>query len=58
MVGESAACATAMFTGVKTNSEVIGLDARTKFNNCSTSKPYNKLMTLFDWAQNAGLKTG
>uniref|UniRef100_A0A336LPP2 alkaline phosphatase n=1 Tax=Culicoides sonorensis TaxID=179676 RepID=A0A336LPP2_CULSO len=58
MIGESAACATAMFTGVKTNSEVIGFDARTKFNNCSSHKQSSKLMTLFDWAQEAGLKTG
>lgn len=58
MVGESAACATAMFTGIKTNAEVIGFDAKTKYNNCTASKPTNKLMTLFDWAQEAGMKTG
>lgn len=58
MIGESAACATAMFTGVKTNAEVIGFDAKTKYKNCTSSKPTNKLMTLFDWAQEAGMKTG
>lgn len=58
MIGESAACATAMFTGVKTNAEVIGFDARTKYNNCTSAKSSNKLMTLFDWAQEAGMKTG
>ncbi|XP_063708293.1 alkaline phosphatase-like [Culicoides brevitarsis] len=57
MVGESAACATAMFTGVKTNAEVIGFDGKMQYNNCSTSKP-TKLQTIFDWAQEAGMKTG
>lgn len=38
---------------------MIGFDAKTSFAQCNDTKPSNnKLTNIFDWAQEAGLKTG
>jgi len=57
MVPDSAATATAMYTGVKTTGFTLGLDG-----TCIQDKPSSakgaELETILDWAQAAGKKTG
>lgn len=57
-IGESAACATAMFTGVKANAEVIGFDSKTGLGKCNGTRPNHQVTSIFDWAQQANIKTG
>lgn len=58
-VPDSSSTATALFTGVKTNYEVAGLDANVKLADCAASlNEANQLSSLLQWAQQAGKATG
>ncbi|XP_037089051.1 alkaline phosphatase 4-like [Pollicipes pollicipes] len=54
-VGDSAACATALFCGVKTKFHRIGVDASSEGSNCHGGR---RLTSLIDWAQQEGKSTG
>lgn len=56
-IGESSACATALLCGVKANFETVGLDAKGRFENC-TSSITSKVDSLISWAQKQGKSTG
>ncbi|XP_015595863.1 alkaline phosphatase [Cephus cinctus] len=58
-VPDSAATATALFSGVKTNYEVVGLDANIPLADCKSSlnSTYHT-DTIISWAQDAGKATG
>lgn len=56
-VPDSAGTATALFTGVKTNYGVIGMDiTEAKLNHSSNAEP--KLSSIMDWAMSVQKKTG
>ncbi|XP_018303124.1 alkaline phosphatase isoform X1 [Mycetomoellerius zeteki] len=58
-VPDSASSATALFGGVKTNYEVVGVDANVELNNCEASLNANYHVDSFiAWAQTAGKATG
>ena len=58
-VTDSAASATALFTGVKTNYLLVGLDARAKYNVCdSSTNKESSVSSIMTWAQDAGKDTG
>ncbi|GLG92750.1 Alkaline phosphatase 4 [Gryllus bimaculatus] len=58
-VPDSAATATAMLTGVKTHSRMLGLDARANTTTCDREVNREaKLASLALWAQQAGKATG
>jgi len=61
-VPDAASSATAMFTGVKVNQRIIGLDANYHINDtthCSNvNSQKNGLTSLATWAQDAGKSTG
>ncbi|XP_048511487.1 alkaline phosphatase 4 [Athalia rosae] len=58
-VPDSAATATAMFSGVKCNYKVVGLDSRSKFERCDkTVNKLSRLSSIAEWAQAAGKDTG
>lgn len=58
-VPDSSCTATALFTGVKTNYEVAGLDANVKLADCTASLvSAHRLSSLLQWAQDAGKATG
>ncbi|KAL1123148.1 hypothetical protein AAG570_002235, partial [Ranatra chinensis] len=58
-VPDSASTATAMFCGVKTNYEVIGLDESVQLRDCPSSlSDRARLTSIVDWAQQAGKGTG
>lgn len=58
-VPESAGAATALFTGVKTNYDVTGVDANVRLNDCAASLDAGThLQSLLQWAQEAGKATG
>lgn len=55
-ISESAAAATALFCGVKTNFESLGVDVTAGNDSCSNVRSHtNSLMT---WAQDKNMKTG
>ncbi|XP_043238564.1 alkaline phosphatase, tissue-nonspecific isozyme-like [Amphibalanus amphitrite] len=54
-VGDSAACATALFCGAKTNFHRVGVDSTSDGNLCTGGRP---LSSLIEWAQRAGKATG
>ncbi|XP_064460945.1 alkaline phosphatase, tissue-nonspecific isozyme-like isoform X1 [Ornithodoros turicata] len=56
-VVDSAASATAMFTGVKTRNAVIGLSARAQLSNCDSAAG-NYVYSFMDKAQEKGMATG
>ncbi|KCZ64406.1 alkaline phosphatase [Hyphomonas atlantica] len=56
-VADSASTATAMVTGAKTNSRMLGVLQDTRFNNCASVEG-NTTDTLFELAERAGLATG
>ena len=56
-VADSAATATAMFSGVKTRSRTLGLTQDVAFGNCATVEG-NETVTLFELAEGAGMATG
>lgn len=55
-ISESAAAATALFCGVKTNFESLGVDATAGKDVCSNIDSHTP--SIISWAQNANLKTG
>ncbi|XP_011182966.2 alkaline phosphatase [Zeugodacus cucurbitae] len=58
-VSDSACTSTAYLTGVKTNSLMLGVNAKVNYNNCTASMdPANHLTSLYDWAQAAGKASG
>ncbi|XP_076293665.1 alkaline phosphatase [Lasioglossum baleicum] len=58
-VPDSASTATAMFCGVKTNYEVIGVDANVPLGDCAASLNASyHLESIISWAQKAGKSTG
>lgn len=58
-VPDSAATATAIFSGVKTRYKLVGLDGKAEYNRCNkTVNQKSKVTTIVDWAQATGLDTG
>lgn len=58
-VPDSASTATALFGGVKTNYEVVGVDANVQLGNCEASLNENYHVDSFiTWGQAAGKATG
>nr|XP_033187513.1 alkaline phosphatase-like [Bombus vancouverensis nearcticus] len=58
-VPDSASTATALFGGVKTNYNVVGVDANVAMNNCSASLNADyHVDSIISWAQAAGKDTG
>lgn len=58
-VPDSASTATALFSGVKTNHQTVGVDVRVSLDDCMASlKEENRLSTIAQWAQQAGKDTG
>lgn len=58
-VPDSAGTATAMFTGVKSNYYMLGLDSNAKFNHCDVGRnEMSRLDSIMSWAQVAGKHTG
>ncbi|OQV19073.1 Alkaline phosphatase, tissue-nonspecific isozyme [Hypsibius exemplaris] len=57
-VADSACTATAIASGVKTKSRVIGLDDSVLLANCSTVTDESKLSTILRWAQEVDKSTG
>ncbi|XP_063985258.1 alkaline phosphatase-like isoform X2 [Diachasmimorpha longicaudata] len=57
-VPDSASTATALFSGVKTNSQVVGLDGNVGVGDCegSLDESYH-VKSIIDWAQEAGFVT-
>lgn len=55
-ISESAAAATALFCGVKTNFENLGVDVSAGKNVCSNIKSHTQ--SIMSWAQKQNLKTG
>jgi alkaline phosphatase len=56
-IADSAATATAMTTGVKTNSGVLGVAAAARLGDCAAGQA-NAIPTLFELAEAEGLSTG
>ncbi|KAH0953096.1 hypothetical protein HN011_003387 [Eciton burchellii] len=58
-VPDSASTATALFGGVKTNYEVVGVNANVRLGDCETSlNASHHVDSLIAWAQAAGKATG
>lgn len=58
-VADSASTATAVFSGVKTNYGVSGVDARVERGDCEASLDQeNHLDSILGWAQGVGKDTG
>ncbi|XP_034192120.2 alkaline phosphatase [Osmia lignaria lignaria] len=58
-VPDSASTATALFSGVKTNYEVVGLDGNVPLGDCNTSLNTDyHVDSIVSWAQAAGKDTG
>lgn len=58
-VPDSACTATALFSGVKTNFETAGVDARVKLGDCVGSLHEDaRIPSIVEWAQKAGKDTG
>jgi alkaline phosphatase len=55
-ISESAAAATALFCGVKTNFENLGVDASAGKDACSNIESHTS--SIISWAQSRNLKTG
>lgn len=55
-ISESAAAATALFCGVKTNFESLGVDSSAGKNACSNIDSHTP--SIISWAQSQNLKTG
>ncbi|MEZ5945481.1 MAG: alkaline phosphatase [Hyphomonas sp.] len=56
-VADSASTATAMVTGVKTNSRTLGITSDARYDNCASIEGH-RTDSLFDLAERAGLATG
>lgn len=58
-VPDAAATGTALFTGVKTRNEIIGLDSRVRKGDCMGSLSASaRVSSIMQWAQDAGKHTG
>ncbi|TRY79446.1 hypothetical protein TCAL_07551 [Tigriopus californicus] len=57
-VPDSAATASAMFTGVKTNFKTLGFDNSIKSGDPQSQVEARKVDSILTWAQQAGMKTG
>ncbi|XP_043279539.1 alkaline phosphatase, tissue-nonspecific isozyme-like [Venturia canescens] len=58
-VPDSASTATALFSGVKTNYKVAGVDANVQLNDCEASLvESHRVQSIIAWAQEAGKDTG
>ena len=55
-ISESAAAATALFCGVKTNFENLGVDASAGKDACTNIESHTS--SIISWAQNKNIKTG
>ena len=56
---DSASTATALFCGVKTNYNVLGVDMNVPLNDCEASlRTDNHVDSIISWAQKAGKSTG
>ena len=55
---DSAATATALFSGVKTNFHTLGYDSNIRKGSAESIKTAKKLDTILDWGQAAGKRTG
>nr|CAD7195069.1 unnamed protein product [Timema douglasi] len=54
-IGDSAACATALLCGVKTNFGTVGVDSTARFNQCeSLGAGAAAVPSLVTWAQEEG----
>lgn len=59
MVPDSASTATALFSGVKTNYKVIGVDNNVALDDCDSSlNPDFHTKSIIEWAQESGKDTG
>jgi len=58
LIPDSAATATAMFTGQKANFYTLGYNGSAKHREPSTARAEYAPETILDWAQAAGMKTG
>ncbi|XP_046985185.1 alkaline phosphatase-like isoform X1 [Schistocerca americana] len=59
MVPDSASTATALFSGVKTNFKVVGVDQHVNYTDCAASLDKTRwLHSVLKWAQDAGKDTG
>lgn len=58
LVPDSAAAATALYTGEKVPFFTLGYNSSVMMRNPETMMEENELMTILDWAQEAGKKTG
>lgn len=57
-MGDSAATAVAMFSGVKAVHKTLGFTGPVVFKKPSSEKEAEKLTTILNWAQEAKMKTG
>jgi len=58
-VPDSAATGTALFTGVKTNNEVVGVDSRVRYEDCMGSlNVHSRVSSIMEWASEQGKNTG
>jgi alkaline phosphatase len=55
---DSASTATALFSGIKTNINTLGFDHLIEFNDPTSELRANKVETILQWAQDAGMDTG
>ena len=56
---DSAATATAIFSGVKANMRTMGVNGKVEYKNCSQSLDQNnQLSNILSWSQEAGKETG
>jgi len=58
MVADSAATATAIFSGAKTEGYTLGFDSHIRYDDAASTEYSEPLETILDWAQAAGMKTG
>ena len=55
---DSASTATALFSGIKTNINTLGFDCLIEYNDPTSELRANKVETILQWAQDAGMETG
>ena len=55
---DSAATATALFSGIKTNFYTLGYDSNIRLGSAKSAKNAKQLTSILDWGQSAGKRTG
>ena len=55
---DSAATATALFSGSKTNFYTLGYDSTIRLGSAKSAKNAKQLTSILDWGQAAGKRTG